>query len=164
MTDQSSTITLQFDQSPDDVYAAVTDVRGWWSNNIEGPTAAAGDEFVYDVPGVHRSRMRVTEAVPHERVTWLVLENHFSFVQDQTEWDGTEVQFLITAREDGKTELRFEHIGLLPSFECFDICHKSWDFYVLHSLRQLITTGTGQPNEVSDDVEAIGARMDAALA
>ncbi len=59
MTDQSTTITLHFDQSPEDVFNAVTNVRGWWSENIQGGTAAAGDEFDYVV---------VTEAIPNERV------------------------------------------------------------------------------------------------
>ena len=164
MTEQSTTITLELDASPEQVFDAVRDVRGWWSQNIEGPTAAEGDEWVYEVPGVHRCHMRVTEVVPHERIEWLVLDNTFSFVQDQEEWDGTTVRFEIDEDPQGTTTLRFTHVGLGPALECFEICHKSWDFYVGHSLRRLITTGTGIPNLVTDDVDAIGARMDAALA
>jgi uncharacterized protein YndB with AHSA1/START domain len=163
MTDQSTTITLEFDQSPQDVFNAVTDVRGWWSKNLEGGTSSLGDEFDYNVPGVHHCRIRLTEVTPSERVVWLVVDNTFSFVEDQEEWTDTEVHFEIATRSDGKTELRFTHVGLVPEFECYEICHKSWDFYVGHSLRKLITTGTGQPNEVADDVEVIGARMDAAV-
>lgn len=161
MTDQNTTMALEFDESRERVFDAVKNVRGWWSKNIDGPTNAEGDEYLYEVPGVHRSRIRVTEVVPNERVVWLVLENTFSFVQDQSEWDGTEVRFEIDERPDGKTELRFTHVGLVPEFECYEICHKSWDFYVGHSLRKLVTTGTGIPNEIADDVDAIGARMDA---
>ena len=64
MTDQSTTITLEVDQSPEEVFDAVTDVRGWWSKNLEGGTSAVGDEFVYEVPGVHRSLIRLTEVTP----------------------------------------------------------------------------------------------------
>lgn len=164
MTEQSTILTLEFDEAPEQVFDAVIDVRGWWSKNIDGPTSAEGDEYLYEVPGVHRCRMRVTEVVPHERVVWFVVDNTFSFVQDQEEWDGTQVRFDISSRSDGKTVLRFEHVGLKPEFECYEICHKSWLFYVEHSLRQLITTGSGMPNEVADDVEAIGSRIDRALA
>jgi hypothetical protein len=67
-------------------------------------------------------------------------------------------------RPHGQTDLRFVHVGLVPEFECFEIFQKSWDFYVGHSLRKLITTGAGQPNEVADDADVIGARMDAVAA
>ena len=163
MNDESTTIIQEFDQPPAAVFAAVTDVRGWWSENIEGGTGAEGDEFVYEVPHVHRCRIRVTEVVPDQRVRWLVLENTFSFVEDQQEWIDTEVHFEIGTGPGGTTSLRFTHVGLVPEFECFEICHRSWDFYVGHSLRSLITTGRGHPNEPADDVEAVGARIDAAL-
>lgn len=162
MTDQS-TITQEFDQSPEEVFNAVVDVRGWWSKNVVGGTAATGDEFVYDVPGVHNCRIRLVEVVPNQRMVWLVVDNTFSFVEDQEEWTNTEIRFEISRRDDGRTELRFIHIGLLPEFECYEVCHKSWGFYVGHSLRKLITTGTGQPNEVTDDVEVLSARIDAAV-
>lgn len=164
MSENSTTITQQFDQSPEEVFDAIRDVRGWWSKNIDGGTADAGDEFVYEVPGVHRCRIRLVDVVPARLVVWRVLENTFSFVTDQEEWTDTEVHFEITALPDGKTELQFTHVGLLPEFECFEVCDRSWAFYVGHSLRKLITQGAGQPNEISDSVEVVGARIDAALA
>ena len=63
-----------------------------------------------------------------------------------TEWTGTDVAFDIS-RKDDKTEIRFTRIGLVPDFECFDSCSSAWGFYVNSSLRNLITTGEGQPNE-----------------
>ncbi|MFC0626317.1 SRPBCC family protein [Kribbella deserti] len=161
MIEQGASIVQEFDQSAREVFAAVVDVRGWWSKNITGGTAMVGDEFEYDVPVVHHSRIRVSEVVPERLVVWRVLENTFSFETGQDEWAGTEVRFEIsTTTSGGRTELRFTHVGLLPEFECYDICHKSWTFYVGHSLRKLITTGTGLPNEIADDVEVIGARME----
>ncbi|MBT2515658.1 SRPBCC domain-containing protein [Arthrobacter sp. ISL-30] len=164
MTDQSTTITLAFDQSPEEVFNAVTNVRGWWSKNIQGGTVVEGDEFAYEVPDVHSCRVRVTEVVPKKRVNWRVLDNTFSFVGDQEEWIDTEIHFEISTGPDGKTELAFNHVGLIPEFECYEICHKSWRFYVGHSLRDLIATGTGQPNEVADGAQVLGPRIDAALA
>ena len=34
-------------QPPEQVFAAVTRVRDWWSEQIEGDSAAPGDEFVF---------------------------------------------------------------------------------------------------------------------
>jgi hypothetical protein len=45
-----------------------------------------------------------------------------------------------------KTEIRFTHQGLVPAYECFDVCSNAWGSYVNGSLRNLIATGKGKPN------------------
>ncbi|MFJ6673521.1 SRPBCC domain-containing protein [Actinosynnema sp. NPDC091369] len=145
MTDQGFTTAFTVDKSPEEVFDAVVDVRGWWSEEVEGPTDHPGAEFDYHFRDVHRCRIRVTEAVPGRKVSWLVLENHFDFTSDQTEWVGTTVTFDIAERADG-TEVRFTHHGLVPAYECFDVCANAWGFYVTTSLPSLITTGAGLPN------------------
>jgi hypothetical protein len=89
--------------------------------------------------------MRVTEVVPSKKVVWLCLDNHFSFTEDKTEWKGTKVIFDIAKKGD-KTELRFTHHGLIPDYECYDVCSDAWGSYIKGSLRNLITTGKGAPN------------------
>ncbi|WP_394360921.1 SRPBCC domain-containing protein [Amycolatopsis sp. SB7-3] len=140
----SFTTSFTVDRTPQQVYDAFTDVRRWWSEEIEH----TGDEFEYHYEAVHRCRIRITESVPGRKVSWLVLENHFDFTRDETERVGTTITFEI-AEKDGKTEARFTHHGLVPEYECFDVCHKAWTFYVGTSLRDLITTGEGQPNRQS---------------
>jgi len=49
------------------------------------------------------------------------------------------------AETGDKTELRFTHFGLVPTFECYGDCSGAWGFYINDSLRGLITTGKGQP-------------------
>jgi uncharacterized protein YndB with AHSA1/START domain len=131
--------------TPAEVYAAVTNVRCWWSEEIEGGTASVGDEFDYHMRDLHRCRIRITEAVPSHRVEWLVLDNHFGFTEDKTEWIGTTVTFEIAETGDG-TEVRFTHHGLVSEYECYDICVNAWGFYIRTSLPELIATGTGRPN------------------
>jgi uncharacterized protein YndB with AHSA1/START domain len=141
----SYTTTITVDATPAEVYAAVTNVRGWWSEEIEGGTAAAGDEFRYRMRDLHRCTIRVTEAVPDREVVWLVLDNHFGFTTDKTEWIGTTITFEIAATDAG-TEVRFTHHGLVTEYECYEICVNAWGFYIGTSLRELITTGAGRPN------------------
>ena len=110
--------------------------------------------FVFHNEPVHRSVMRLTDVVPGERMVWLVLENEMSFISDRTEWVGTEVRFDITPTDAG-TELRFTHVGLVPSYECYALCRPAWSWYINVSLRQRITTGTGRPGQVPEAAMAL---------
>ena len=145
MTTSDFNTTFSVDQSPSEVFNAVTNVRGWWSERIDGGTAQLNDEFTYQRWDVHKCTMKLTEVIPNKKVVWLCLDNYFSFAQDQTEWVGTTIEFDI-AEKDGKTQLYFTQRGLVPAFECYNICSDAWTGYVQGSLQNLITTGKGQPN------------------
>lgn len=45
MADQSYTATISVEQSPEEAFEAICNVRGWWSEEIEGSAAKVGDEF-----------------------------------------------------------------------------------------------------------------------
>ena len=137
--------TLLVDQTPKEVFDAVNNVRGWWSEEIEGRTDILNEEFKYHYEDVHRCHMKIIEFVPDEKVVWLVLDNYFNFIKDKREWKGTKIVFEISEK-DNKTQLRMTHLGLVPQYECFEICRDAWTNYIQNSLRNLITTGKGQPN------------------
>ncbi len=145
MKNQDFTAAFTVDQTPEEVFAAINNVRGWWSGELEGRTDKLGEEFTYRYKDVHFSKQKITEFIPGRKVVWHVLDSSLNFVKDKTEWNGTDVVFEIT-RKDDKTELRFTHAGLVPAFECYGGCSGAWGFYVNDSLRSLITTGKGQPN------------------
>jgi activator of Hsp90 ATPase-like protein len=143
--DQNFTTTFTVDQTPREVFLDINNVRGWWSENIEGSNGKPGDEFTYRYKDVHCCKVRLTEVIPDEKVVWLVVDNHFSFTKDKNEWKDTTITFEIAKRGD-KTEVRFTHRGLVPEYECFDICSSAWGSYINGSLRNLIATGEGKPN------------------
>jgi hypothetical protein len=145
---RSFTTSFTVEQSPQRVFDAILDVRGWWSGDIQGPTDQLGAEFTYRYKDFHRSTQRITELIPGKKVTWLVTDARLNFVKDRTEWNGTQVVFEITRRA-GKTLVRFSHLGLVPSFECYGACSGAWSSYVKASLRQLIIAGRGEPNALS---------------
>ena len=145
MKDQNYSIYFTTDQSAEEVFAAINNVRGWWSEEIEDPTDKLGAEFTYHHENVHRCKMKITEFVPGEKVVWLVLDNYFNFTEDKTEWTGTKVVFEVSKKE-AKTQVRFTHEGLVPEYECFDVCSNAWGSYINGSLQSLITTGKGRPN------------------
>lgn len=146
MSDLSFTATFTVDQTPEEAFAAICDVRGWWSGQIEGTTDVVDDVFEYRYEDVHYSRQRITELVPGRTVVWHVEEGYLDFVEDTTEWTGTDIRFDISPEGTG-AEVRFTHVGLRPDVECFDGCSSAWSFYVNQSLKSLITTGTGEPND-----------------
>jgi hypothetical protein len=146
MNDQSLTTSFTVDQTPEEAFDAINNVRGWWSGEIDGRTDKLGEVFTYRYKDVHRTTQKITEFVPGKRVVWHVTDAELSFVKDKTEWNGTDIVFDI-AKKDGKTEVRFTHVGLVPAFECYGGCSGAWGFYINDSLRNLITTGKGAPNQ-----------------
>ncbi len=145
MSNHSYTRTITVDRTAEEAFAAINNPRAWWSAEITGDTANLGDAFVFDVPDVHRCTMTVTELVADRKVVWHVSDCHITFVKDTAEWDGTEVVFEVSTKDDGRTEIRFTHEGLVPGVECYDNCSDGWNTYVTGSLRSLITTGQGDP-------------------
>jgi len=139
MTSSDFTATFTVDRTPKEIFAAINDVRGWWSGNIEGDTDALGAEFTYRYKDVHYTKQKISEFVPNRRVVWHVEEASLNFTQEPDEWVGTDVTFEITPQGD-ETEVRFTHRGLVPEFECFEACSSAWGFYVNGSLKRLITT------------------------
>ena len=146
MNDQSLTTTFTVDQSPLEVFAAINNVRGWWSGEIDGSTDHLGDVFTYRYKDVHRTTQKITEFVPGKKVVWHVTDAELNFVKDKTEWNGTAIVFEIAQKGD-QTEVRFTHVGLVPAFECYGGCSGAWGFYINNSLRNLIATGKGEPNQ-----------------
>jgi len=133
-------------KTPNEVFSAINNVRGWWSEEIEGGTGKRGDTFEFHYKDLHRSVQKITEFAPGKKVVWHVSESQINFVKDKSEWNGTEIVFEI-AKKNGKTEVRFTHVGLVPAIECYGDCSDAWGFYINDSLRKLITTGKGQPNK-----------------
>jgi uncharacterized protein YndB with AHSA1/START domain len=158
MNDKHYTTTFTVDQSPAEVFNAINNVRGWWSQAIEGDTTKAGAVFTYRFKDIHHCQLKIIEIVPNQKVVWEVLENRFSFTKDATEWTGTKICFEV-AEKNGKTQVRFTHIGLVPQYECYHACSDGWKTYLNGSLRNLITTGKGQPN-VGDAITQSERKLD----
>ena len=144
MNNQDFTANIPEDQTPAEVFHAINNVRGWWSENIEGSTDKLGAEWTYRYKDVHFCKIRITEFVPGKKIAH-VLDNRFNFTKDKNEWKGTGIIFEISKKGD-KTEVRFTHRGLVPDYECFDVCSNAWGSYINGRLRSLITIGEGVPN------------------
>jgi len=83
MSNQNYTTTFLVDQTPEEAFAAINNVRGWWSGEIEGSTDKLGDEFTYRYKDVHYSKQKLVELVPSRKVVWLILDAWLSFTEDK---------------------------------------------------------------------------------
>jgi uncharacterized protein YndB with AHSA1/START domain len=146
MSNQDFTMTIIVDRSPADTFEAITDVAGWWSTGVTGGSRSQGDEFLFEVDGIHRCRMRVSEFDPGRKLVWEVRDSWLSFIEQTDEWDATEVHFDLSPVHGGGTEIRFTHVGLTPTDECYDACQSGWTHYIGDSLRLLVTEGAGDPH------------------
>ncbi len=49
-------------------------------------------------------------------------------------------------KKGNQTQLTFTHLGLVPAYECYNICNDAWGNYIRSSLKGRIATGKGKPN------------------
>lgn len=158
MNTSSFTTTLLVDQTPEQAFNAINNVRGWWSETLKGSSEKLNDEFTYQYKGMHSTTHKLTEVIPNKKVVWLVTDSYLSFVQDHDEWTGTTISFDISGEND-KTKIVFTHHGLTNETECFDACSKGWTYYIQQSLLPLITTGKGKPNPAPMTTQQVAARF-----
>ena len=136
----SFTTSIEVPQPPAAVFERLKEVSKWWGgDDLEGSTANAGDEFTITHGDAHYSKQRVVEAVPNERVVWLVTESTLNWLQaDKSEWTGTKMIFEITPN-NGSTRLQFTHEGLTPGKESYTRCAQGWTMVVTEWLFDFIT-------------------------
>ena len=141
--------SLVLEANPGIVYSALTTpdgLRGWWTQECDvGTELGTVIEFRF---GTTRKEMRIERLEPHREVRWLCTGAHIAAAQlmRRDEWVGTQLVFRLTPDGEGRTRLDFEHRGLVPAFECYDLCRSGWRYY-LGSLQQFVETGRGTPYE-----------------
>jgi hypothetical protein len=128
MTTTDFTLSFLVDQTPQEVFAAINNVRGWWSEDFEGASTKQGDEFSVRFGDVHYSRHQLTEVIPAKKIVWLVTDSCLNFLENKSEWTGTK------------------------NVECYKDCFNGWTQFLQHSLKNLIVTGKGNPNVLQKEI------------
>lgn len=128
------TTTHLVNQSPKEIFNTILDVRGWWSGlyaeEITGSTDKLNSEFTFLAGGgAHYSKQKLIEVIPDTKIIWLVTDSKITFLDNETEWNGTKLCFEISKQGD-KTQVLFTHLGLVPSIECYNECSSAWSQYL----------------------------------
>jgi len=143
MKQQDYTAIIAVNANASDAYDCINRVSAWWTENLEGSSEKMGDVFTVTF-GETFVTFEVNEAVPAQKVEWLVTSCYLHWLNDKEDWLGTKVRFELTP-QGGGTQIVFTHIGLVPKVECYNNCVKGWDQYIKSSLFALINTGNGMP-------------------
>lgn len=127
--------------SPDRVFEILTTVAefaSWWAP-ATGSATEGGEVRItfhgFEDPLV----LRVKQATRPSKVIWDI--ESCSFLPD---WVGTTPTFTPSEPGTGGCDLLFQHVGLSPQLNCYDMRRAGWDQY-LPGLRDHIDTGTGNP-------------------
>ena len=127
--------------SAGDVFAAVTTeagLAGWWSTVVSLDAAEIGAVVDFTFGGDFNPDMEITSLVPPHSVEWRCVGGH-------EPWADNTFRFEVEDTGDGHSRLRFwQHYATELSDDEYGIYNFNWGFY-LHSLQQLVTTGTGHP-------------------
>ena len=135
MSDRDFTAAISVDQTPEEAVDAINNVRGWWSENIEGSTDKLGAEFSYRYQDAHFCKIKITELVPGKRIVCTFWTTVSISLKTRANGKNTDIIFEISKRGN-KTEVRFTHRGLVPEYECFDVCSNAWGSYINGSLTE----------------------------
>jgi hypothetical protein len=153
---KSFTSTITVNKSASEAFNAIINFRGWWSEEIEGSTDKLKAIFFYHYKDIHLCKMEMIEMVPDKKLIYRVVENDFNFVKDKREWINTKLIFDISS-QGAQTKVTFTHEGLVPDYECYQVCNDAWSGYIGKSLKDFIDTGKGNPNP--KDKEGFNAEL-----
>ena len=131
-----------------DVYKALTTPEGlqsWWTKTCEiGTQVGAESTFHF---GKTFKVMRIEALNPDVKVAWQCIDSHIhapGLLTRTNEWIGTSIAFNLEPQFASSTLLKFDHFGLVPEVECFEVCSSGWDQF-LGSLKEYAETGKGRP-------------------
>lgn len=138
----SYTASIELTQSPQHIFACITDVAKWWGGkDLEGSSKRLNDEFIIHHPGSHYSIQKLVEVTESKKIVWLVTKGQLHWLKnDQYEWTGTRMIFEITS-QDGKSVLHFTHEGLTPAKESYERCSQGWNMVITDWLYNFIEHG-----------------------
>lgn len=139
----TTTITVNKDISS--AFNGIKNFRAWWSEEIVGNTDKVGETFFYHYKDVHLCKIKLIEMVADKKLVYQVIDNEFNFTKDKTEWINTQLIFDLSTQA-GKTQIVFTHEGLVPKYECYNVCNDAWTSYIQGSLKDFIEIGKGKPN------------------
>lgn len=153
MKEQDYHTSIIVNATAHEVFDSITNVSKWWTENTTGSSQNLNDEFTVRFGDVHVSTQKLVEVIPGKKLVWDVTDCKLNFLKDKQEWINTKISFEILEK-NGKTQINFRHIGLVPNIECYSNCTNAWSQYIRVSLYKLLTEGTGMPAQIKKNEQS----------
>jgi len=131
--------------------AVTTGINKWWGNVDSSNITRTGDEFSIFFEEQTEWRFVISKLDRFKQVHWKCIHANHSYSGMKgikKEWLNSEVKFEFKELGKGAIELFFEHKGLTPELNCYEICDAGWTHFIVTSLKQFLQTGKGAPNLV----------------
>ncbi len=133
--------------SPSQVFEALTKgVQQWWGYT-DNTVHKMSDVFTTSFDKTYW-KFEITEYVPHSKLTWSCIDArhiHEGYNGIEKEWLDTNVKWEIVPLLD-KVKVYFEHEGLVPELNCYELCSNVWQMFLVSSLKKYVETGEGKPS------------------
>lgn len=129
-------------KDPETVHHAIAvETHKWWTSKVDENNDLLYLRFGDTYKIIKRKELIAATII----LDWEVLDAFIASetISQKNEWKGTIIKWKINKSEEGSI-ISFTHLGLIPDFECYEMCVKGWDFY-LDSLIQYLETGEGNP-------------------
>lgn len=121
--------------TPQEAFDKICRVSEWWATNFEGKSQKLNDIFTVRFGNGDMYKLEIVEIAPNKKVVWQVIDSNQTWHPDNTEWTGTKIVWEISSQKDA-IQIDMTHLGLVPKFECYDMCRQGWDFLMHQSLIQ----------------------------
>lgn len=135
--------TILVNASVEEAMKKISQVNKWWAKKVKGKSEKMNDAFTVDF-GETFVDFKISEWVPSKKIVWKVTDCNLHWIDNKKEWNDTEVSFDLSPK-NGKTQIDFTHIGLVPGVECYEGCKVGWTEHVAGSLVNFINKGKGMP-------------------
>jgi hypothetical protein len=143
MTNKNYTAIISVNAAPKVAFEKIAKVDGWWAKFFSGKALNENDTFNVKF-GDTFVDFKITEAVPGKKIVWHVTDCYLSWINNKKEWRDTQVVWELTS-ENGGTQIKMTHEGLVPEVECYNDCETGWNGHVKGSLLAFINENKGQP-------------------
>lgn len=150
MENDNFTSTFTAPCTPSEAFSFAAQPNIWWNTMISGSARHVAESFIYEVPGIHYSKFRVSESLAGRRLSWQVIPSEHRLELD--EWVGTDVIFEFVELSHG-TRVDFTHVGLRPQLACHSVCTTAWGHHLTVGLQALMAGAEARPVTPSSAAE-----------
>ncbi|MEO1031701.1 MAG: SRPBCC domain-containing protein [Bacteroidota bacterium] len=110
--------------------ALTENIHLWWSKT-SASLQKQGGQFTIHFENGYWWTFKILEFTPHSELIWKCIDGEPEF---NREWIGHVLHWSITQDGD-QTLIDFHQVGLTPELQCYEVCSKTWDKFIIEHLK-----------------------------